>query len=119
MSATRSTRRGRSPRKYSAEDRERLIREQEQSGQTKKAFCRDQGVPIQTFYGWRKRKGRKGKPTFAEVEVASGVRAPEQAAIEVLLPNGARIGIRHEGKRGDLVALVRGVAGYRQERHKC
>jgi hypothetical protein len=35
----------------------------------------------------------------------------QQAAIEILLPNGSRIGIRHQGKRDDLVALVRGVAG--------
>ena len=51
------------------------------------------------------------KPTFAQVEVAGPRQASVPAAVEVLLPNGARIGIRHEGRRDDLVALVRGVAG--------
>jgi hypothetical protein len=49
----------------------------------------------------------KARPRFAEVEVA----ACTQAAVEVLLPNGTRVGIRHQGCREDLVALVRGVAG--------
>ena len=98
------------PRRYSAADRERLIAEQAQSGLTKKAFCAERGIAIQTFYGWMKRTDLR-EQTFAQVEVASGSKAPVQAAVEVLLPNGARIGIRHEGKRADLVALVRGVAG--------
>jgi transposase-like protein len=106
MSTTGSARGRRSPTRYSAEDRERLVREQAASGQTKKAFCRQRGVSLQTFYGWSKR-GELRQPAFAQVEVAT---AP-QAAVEVLLPNGARIGIRHQGKRDDLVALVRGVAG--------
>ena len=48
-----------------------------------------------------------GKPAFAEVAVCPRL----EAAVEVLLPNGARIGIRHQGKRDELVALIRGVAG--------
>jgi len=31
--------------------------------------------------------------------------------VEIMFPNGARVGIRHEGRREDLIALVRGVAG--------
>ena len=108
MKSKRPTRRGRVLARYSASDRERLIREQAKSGLTKKAFCEREGVNLGTFYGWS-RHGRvvERKPRFAEVEVA----ASTPAAVEVLLPNGARIGIRHEGKRDDLVALVRGVAG--------
>ena len=34
------------------------------------------------------------------------------ATVEVLLPNGTRVGIRHQGRQDELVALVRGVAGY-------
>ena len=115
MRADRSTRGRRSPRRYSAEDRERLIREQAESGQTKKAFCAERGIALQTFYGWSKREDLPAKRRFAQVELA----APTQAVVEVLLPNGARIGIHHQGRRDDLVALVRGVAGCGQERHKC
>lgn len=108
MSATGSTRRRRSPRQYSEEDRERLIREQANSGLTKKAFCEREGVNLGTFHGWSKyRRTVKSKPRFAEVDVATS--APP--VVEILLPNGARIGIRPQGKRDDLVALIRGVAG--------
>ena len=109
MKAEQAARRRRVLTRYTAEDRERLIREQAQSGMTKKAFCDRHKINLGTFHGWGKRPRRSlmRKPAFAEVEVAASL----QAAVEVLLPNGARVGIRHQGKRDDLVALVRGVAG--------
>jgi len=109
MKAKTSTRSRRSPTQYSEEDRERLIKEHAQSGLTKKAFCEKRGVNLGTFHGWgtRKRKASAAKTKFAEVEVVPRM----EAAVEVLLPNGARVGIRHQGKRDELVALVRGVAG--------
>ena len=93
--------------RYSAEDRERLIQEQARSGLTKRAFCERQGINLGTFHGWSKKWRLTKRPTFAEVEVT----ACTAAAVEVLLPNGARVGIRHQGKQEDLVALIRGVAG--------
>jgi len=107
MRATRSTRKGRRLTRYSAEDRERLVREHAGSGQSKREFCAQRGIALQTFYGWSKRRELRSDARFAQVEVA----APTQAAVEVLLPNGVRIGIRHHGRRDELVALVRGVAG--------
>lgn len=82
---------------------------QAQSGLTIKAFCEREGINPWTLYEWRKKKplAMQRQPRFAEVEVAPRLAA----AVEVLLPNGARVGIRHQGKRDDLVALVRGVAG--------
>ena len=112
MTGKRSTRRRRVLARYSAEDRERLIREQAASGETKKAFCEKRGINLGTFHGWSKRaRAAVRKPRFAEVQLSD---ACTQAAVEVLLPNGARIGIRHDGKRDELVALIRGVAGCRQ-----
>ena len=109
MKAELSARRRRVLTRYGAEGRERLIREQAQSGLTKKAFCAQRRINLGTFYGWAKRTlPTKRSPTFAQVEIP----ACTQAAVEVLLPNGARVGIRHQGKRDELVALVRGVAGY-------
>lgn len=107
MKAKTSTRSWRSPTQYSAEDRERLIKEQAQSGLTKKAFCEQRGINLGTFHGWGKRQTCAARAQFAEVEVVGRM----EAAVEVLLPNGARVGIRHQGKRDELVALVRGVAG--------
>lgn len=85
-----------------------MIGEHAQSGLSKKAFCEGHGINLGTFHGWGKRtRGLMPPPRFAEVEIAT--YAP--AALEVLLPNGVRIGIRHQGSREELVALVRGVAG--------
>jgi len=95
-------------RRYSAADRARLIREHAASGLTKKAFCEQQGINVGTFMGWRHLPAAKpDAAAFAEVELA----AATTAAVEIMFPNGARVGIRHQGKRADLIGLVRGVAG--------
>lgn len=99
-----------------AGQRRALIEGYKASGLGKAEFCRQHGINLATFCHWfGTKKGHKGKraskaqtPTFAEVAVVPPI---EQAAVEILLPNGSRIGIRHEGRRDDLVALVRGVAG--------
>lgn len=109
MKAKQLSRQRRVLTRYTAEDRERWIGEQARSGLTKKAFCERHGINLMTFHGWGKRNtSLTRRQTFAEVEVQDSAT---QAAVEVLLPNGARVGIRHQGKREDLVALVRGVAG--------
>ena len=100
----------------SAEDRTSLIDEQARSGLTKKAFCTRRQINLATFYAWTKpsRAITARPPAFAQVEVVPQVdpTANAPAAVEVLLPNGARVGIRHQGRRDELVALIRGVAGY-------
>ena len=108
MKAKPAAQRRRVLTRYSAQDRERLIKEQAQSGLTQKTYCAQQGVNLGTFHGWRKkRRVAEGKPAFAEVELS----ADTQAGVEVLFPTGARVGIRHQGQRDELVALIRGVAG--------
>ena len=108
MNTEGPTRKRRVKTQYSVADRKRLVREHAQSGQSKKAFCEQRGINVGTFMGWRNIKpSKKSKPAFAKIEVAAGVSAD----VEILLPGGARIAIRGSGKRADLVALVRGVAG--------
>jgi transposase-like protein len=108
MKAEQPARGRRALTRYGAEGRERLIQEYAQSGLTKKAFCAQRQINLGTFYGWsKKRTAIARRPAFAQVEIATCT----QAAVEVLLPNGARVGIRHQGKRDELVALIRGVAG--------
>jgi len=76
MKAERSTRRRRVLTRYSAEDRERLIREQAASGETKKAFCEQRGINLGTFHGWPKRTGAiVHKPRFAKVEISCRIPA--------------------------------------------
>ena len=95
-------------RRYSAEDRTRLIREHAASGLTKKAFCEQRDINLGTFMGWRNFPAVKQDASpFAEVELSTDT----SATVEIMFPNGARVGIRHQGHREDLVALVRAVAG--------
>jgi len=107
MKAEQPVERGRVLARYSAEGREQFIREQAQSGMTKAAFCAKHGINIGTFHGWSKKLALVKRPTFAQVDIP----VCASAAVEVLLPNGVRIGIRQDGGRDQLVALIRGVAG--------
>ncbi|MBT7067385.1 MAG: transposase [Verrucomicrobia bacterium] len=107
MQAKQTTSGRRVNKRYRANDRERLIKEQAESGLTKKAFCERNGINRGTFLGWRRYQTAVKKPAFAQVKVPTAT----PAAVEVLLPNGVRIGIRHQGKQDELVSLVRGVAG--------
>jgi len=53
------------------------------------------------------KKGRNKSSGFAKVTVP--VRG--RAAVEIVFPNGVRLGIRHEGSRDELVELVRSLSG--------
>jgi len=109
MNAEQTTQQRRVRVRHGAEDRERLIREQAQSGLTKRAFCAQRQINLATFYAWAKRTPSVAvqAPAFAQVEMAAAL----QADVEVMLPDGVRIGIRHQGQRDELVALIRGLAG--------
>ena len=100
-------------RRYSAKGRLRLIDDHAASGLSKKAFCEQRGVNVGTFMGWRNLAvSKNAQPAFAKVDVPA---LPPPAAVEILLPNGVRVGIRHEGKQADLISLVRGVSGVAQD----
>lgn len=107
----RADKRGRVLR--SAERRRELVAAFRSSGKSQAAFCRERDLNATTFNGWLRRAAGQ-QPTFAQVELTPPIERAESvpAAVEVLLPNGARVGIRHQGRRDELVALVRGVAGY-------
>ena len=90
--------------KYSAAERERLIREYGKSGLSKKAFCRQRGVNLATFYGWTRRQADSPSP-FAKAVVA----LPTAAPIEVDLPNGVRIRVRADGDVDRTARLIRQV----------
>ena len=69
-----------------------LIRQQEQSGLSVTAFCREHGFSDQTFYNWRKRLSESEPVRFALVETGrSGAKEP--AAVELFLASGDRLRI--------------------------
>ena len=69
------------------------IAQQETSGQSIRAFCRDHRLSEHSFYLWRKQLGRPSssvKPvSFALVEAAR----PSQAPIELILVSGETLRI--------------------------
>jgi transposase-like protein len=66
----------------------KLMAEQEASGQTIRAFCRERGVADHCFYSWRKRLRKVESVQFAELKT---VASP--APLELLLASGERLRI--------------------------
>jgi transposase-like protein len=92
-------------RRYSAEDRKRLIDEFRNSGLTAQAFCKQVGIHPTTLSGWM-RRAAAASTGFAEVTVSMPTAAP----IEVDLPNGVRIRVRTTGDVSRTAELIRAVA---------
>ena len=67
------------------------IAQQEKSGQSIRAFCRERGVSEPGFYTWRQRLRNEKPVTFRLVETKPA--ADTAAPIEVLLASGDRLRI--------------------------
>ena len=99
--------------RYSEDDRNQLMEAYAESRMTKKAFCRERGINIATFYWWMKRAKQKRKtmkisdPKFREVSIP--VNAGHD--VEIMLPGGARVCLRNNGNQENLAKLIREVAG--------
>jgi transposase-like protein len=89
-------------RRYSAEDRERLIREQAASGLTKKAFCKERGIHVSTFHWWNHQRKGSGLQ-LARVEVKRNA-----APVELELPDGRRLGL-YIHDEGLVVRILHGI----------
>lgn len=85
--------------RYSAEDRERLIKEHAASGLTRREFCERHGINLTTFYGWFKASPKATAPQFMEVALPAGTPA---AAIEIELGTAVRIRL-HDGSQLQVV----------------
>jgi hypothetical protein len=81
------------------------VGEQESSGQSIRAFCRERGLKEQAFYGWRQRLRKQNTPVrFALVETKSaGETVPP---IELMLPSGDRLRIPNDAATLKLVLAV-------------
>ena len=67
-----------------------LIAEQEASGQTIRAFCKEQGVGDNCFYYWRKRLQKSEPVQFALLKTVASA-----APLELILANGEQLRIRN------------------------
>ena len=66
----------------------KLIAEQEESGDTIRAFCKQRGIGDHSFYFWRRRLRVKAPVQFALVKTVGG-----EAPLELLLACGERLRI--------------------------
>lgn len=74
--------------KYTQEQMEVAIKEWQQSGLSKKAFCQQRGIPNPTFHYWYKRLASSSG--FAEVKVAPSCPNP-RGGYELVFPSGVRM----------------------------
>ena len=118
--------RGQARRRWSEEDKRRLVEETLAPGQTVHGVARRRGVSPSQLFAWRK-SGRAGAertlpapgvPGFAAVEIAAAVPPPTDAAapmpsgvIEIELAGGERVRISGAADPGVVAAALRALAG--------
>jgi hypothetical protein len=73
----------------------KLIAEQEASGQTARAFCRERGVGEYAFYHWRRRVRNADSPVqFALLETSKKASSADMVTtLELVLNSGERLRI--------------------------
>lgn len=86
-----------------------LVAEQQRSGLSVRAVCRQRGASEHSFYQWRKRLAAQLPVKFALVE--TNRTAPAGAGVEVILTSGERLRIAP----GVDAATLRAVLGVLRE----
>jgi hypothetical protein len=86
-----------------------LVRQWEQSTDTRERFARRHGLTLASFEYWKRRVRREATaaavPTFAAVQVVADHAVPAAHTIDVVLTGGERL-IIHEGVSSDLLRTV-------------
>jgi hypothetical protein len=69
-------------------------------------FCRRYGIPVSSFYAWKRKLGRAPTaPAFVEAKVVNGLPAKRSVGtMEVCLRGGRRVRVKREGFDRDLFA---------------
>jgi len=88
--------------KHSSEEVQGIIKEWQDSGLSKKAFCRERQIKYPTFQYWCKRLTDGGSPGFTEVDIQLHL-----AALEIIFPSGARMMLHGEPSAVWLRELLR------------
>jgi hypothetical protein len=85
-----------------------LVRQWEQSTDTREAFARRHGLTLASFEYWKRRVRREATApavTFAPLQVLSDRGEPASSSIDVVLATGERLTI-HDGVSVDLLRAV-------------
>jgi hypothetical protein len=104
---------------WSREEIEELISRYEASGQRQVEFCREWGLALSSFQTYLRRRRRASgaaekragfeaaAPRLVEVEIETAKQVQnEPGKLEVILPNGYRIGVSERFAEGSLLRLV-------------
>jgi transposase-like protein len=79
--------------RHTKEQKQVIIRDWQNSGLNKKAFCRDRQITYQTFHYWWKRLSPVAPSGFCEVKLPHPHRSE---TIEMVFPSGARMTFQGE-----------------------
>jgi transposase-like protein len=90
--------------RHTQDQMQQAINEWQQSGLSKKAYCRQHNITYQTFHYWFKRLSASTGSGFTEVKVSDTIRSNGH---EIIFPSGARIVFQGEPSVNWLRELVR------------
>ena len=105
-------------RNYPAQERKRLLRLFEHSGQSAKQFCHDRGIPVSTLSYWvRKSRRKAGDGTVVEIPAVAmhGVRLDERirerepGSVEIRLANQMELRVSAGADTRWVTELLRGL----------
>jgi hypothetical protein len=91
----------------SAEDIQRMLDEYRQSGETRKAYCQRQNIPVSMLNYYLHRQAFRARPHLARVKLTGP--ADPAATFTLVLRNGRRIESRWNFRDADLARLIRVV----------
>src|SRR5215471_18559880 len=74
----------------------KLMAEQESSGATIRAFCKQRGISVHSFYFWRSRLRKQQEVQFALLKTIANKGAQAPTPIELVLPGGERLCIAND-----------------------
>ena len=74
----------------------KLIGEQEASGQKARPFCRERGIGEYSFYKWRRRLRQSEPVQFALLATGPAAAPGRDPALELVLRNGERLWIGNQ-----------------------
>ncbi len=89
--------------RYTSNQMQGIYQQWQQSGLSRKAFCKQHNITYQTFNYWYKRITSKTDSGFSEINLP----ASTVVSLEVIFPSGARITFQSEPAASWLKELVR------------
>jgi len=92
-------------RRRSAEEVQRLLDEYRQSGEGRKEYCRQKGIPLSTLAYYLRRQTLKARPRLARVKLTTA--ANPAGSFALVLGNGRRIESGWNFRDADLARLIR------------